>query len=84
MYYYKKGSTYIASPVEITGADAISHAEYDRIKTIMHQKPIPPEGYGYRLTADLTWEPYELPEETDPELTAEEALDIVVGGGANA
>lgn len=84
MFYYKQGGTYAASPVEIVGADAISQAEYDRIKTIMHQKPVPPEGYGCRLTADLTWELYELPEETDPELTADEALDIIVGGGANA
>lgn len=84
MFYYKRGSTYTASPVEIVGAEAISQQEYKRVKAIVNQKPVPPEGYGYRLSADLTWELYELPQEADPELTAEEALDIIVGGGENA
>lgn len=78
MYYYKKGNTYTASPVKITGADAISQAEYESIKSIMDQKPVPPEGCGYRLTTDLTWELYELPPVI--ELTAEEALSIITGG----
>lgn len=84
MFYYKRGSTYTASPTEIAGAEAISQQEYKRVKAIVTQKPTPPEGYGYRLTADLTWELYELPEEADPELTAEEALDIILGGGEDA
>lgn len=84
MYYYKIGSTYAASPVEIVGAEAISRHEYERVKAIVNQKPVHQDGYGYRMTADLTWELYELPQEADPELTAEEALDIIVGGGANA
>ena len=84
MFYYKRGSTYTASPVEIVGPEAISKQEYDRVKAIVNQKPVPPEGYGYRLSADLTWELYDLPEDNDPELTAEEAIDIIVGGGENA
>ncbi len=84
MFYYKQGSTYTASPTEIVGAEAISQAEYERVKDIVDQRPVPPDGYGYRLYADLTWELYELPKEADPELTAEEALDIIVGGGSDA
>lgn len=84
MYYYKKGSTYMASKSEVSGADVISKEEYERIKAIVNQRPMPPDGYGYRLTADLSWELYELPKEADPELTAEEALNIITGGGSNA
>ena len=80
MYYYKRGSTYIASHSEVPGADEITQAEYGRVKAIVDQRPVPPDGYGYRLYADLTWELYELPKEADPELTAEEALGIIVGG----
>ena len=84
MYYYKRGSTYAASPTEIADAEAMTQAEYERVKAIVNQKPTPPDGYGYRLTDELAWELYELPEDADPELTAEEALDIILGGGANA
>lgn len=78
MYYYKKGSTYMASPVEIAGAESISRTEYERVKAVVAQKPVPPEGYGYRLTNACTWELYELP--PVGELTAEEALSIIIGG----
>ena len=83
MFYYKQGSTYVASSTEIAGAEAVSQQEYGRVKAIVDQRPVPPDGYGYRLTADLTWELYELPAD-DPELTAEEALDIILGGGTDA
>ena len=83
MYYYKRGTTYMASHSEVPGADEITQAEYGRVKAIVDQRPVPPDGYGYRLTTDLTWELYELPAD-DPELTAEEALDIILGGGTDA
>ena len=61
----------------------ITESEYNRIKAIIDNRPTAPDGYGYRLTADLEWELYELPaEEDDPELSAEEALEIIVGGTA--
>ncbi len=38
--------------------------------------------YTYKLRADtLEWELVELPPEPEPELTSEEALDIILGGG---
>lgn len=83
MFYYKNGSTYVASPTEIPTAEEITEVEYNRVKDILRNRPDAPEGYGYRLTSDLKWELYELPaEEDDPELTAEEALEIIVGGNA--
>lgn len=60
----------------------ITEAEYNEIREIIRNRPTAPEGYGYRLTESLEWELYELPAaEEDPELTAEEALDIIVNGG---
>lgn len=54
--------------------DEISEAEYNSILDIIRTKPVAPEGYDYRLKADLTWELYELPqiEETETAYTAEQ------------
>ena len=61
----------------------ITEAEYNRIKAIIDSRPAAPSGFAYRLTAELEWELYELPAvEEEEELTAEEALDIIVGGNA--
>lgn len=73
MFYYKKGGTYMASHTAIPTADEISKEEYDRIKAIIDNIPTAPIGYGYRLTAELEWELYELPPvEEDEEVTAED------------
>lgn len=60
----------------------ITEAEYEHIKSIIANRPTPPEGYGYRLTDVLEWELYEVPatEEEDEELTDEQALEILLGG----
>ena len=62
----------------------ISDQKYNEIKSIILSKPTAPDGHGYRMTACLTWELYVLPEEADPDLTAEESLDIILGGGTDA
>lgn len=80
MFYYKKGSTYTASPTEIAGAEEVSQAEYERIRAIVNQRPIPPAGHGYRLTDEMAWELYELPEESELELTEAEAMSIIIYG----
>ena len=81
MFYYKKGGTYMASHTAIPTADEISKEEYDRIKAIIDNRPTAPDGFAYRLTAQLEWELYELP--TEPELTETEekaqAYDILMG-----
>lgn len=46
---------------------AITEAEYNRIKSIIDNRPSAPEGYGYRLTHNLEWELYELPVEEPSE-----------------
>ena len=64
------------------GGEEITAEEYNEILSILRNRPTAPEGYGYRLTESLEWELYELPaeEETDDEISAEEALEIITGG----
>ena len=61
--------------------EEITQTEYEEILSMLRNRPNAPEGFAYRLTADLEWELYEVPveEETD-EITDEEALDILLGG----
>lgn len=82
MFYYKKGGTYVASHVKIPTAEEISKEEYDHIKSIIDNRPIAPNGFAYRLTAELEWELYEVPiEEPEMSETEEKALayDILTG-----
>lgn len=39
----------------------ITREEYETIKTMIDNKPIAPNGYGYKLSINLEWELYELP-----------------------
>lgn len=62
--------------------EEITESEYNTILQKIQNKPIDPGGYTYRLRADdLEWELVELPPMEEPELTADEALDIILGGG---
>ena len=64
-----------------SGGIEITEAEYNEILDLIRNKPIAPDGYDYRLKADLTWELVELPPiPEDDELTAVEALEIITGG----
>lgn len=59
----------------------ITEAQYNDILIMLRNPPAAPEGYGYRLTEDLRWELVELPPvDEDPEISAEEALEIIMGG----
>lgn len=61
--------------------EEITEAQYNEILSMLRSRPEAPEGYAYRLTKDLVWEQYELPpEESDPELTEAEMLEILLGG----
>lgn len=84
MYYKQIKNGYIVAVGIGRHNVEITEAEYNNIMQIVDNRPVPPEGYGYRLTPGLTWELYELPAPPDetgaPELTAEEALDIILGG----
>ena len=87
MKYYQiiENNCIVAVGVE-TGGTEITGTEYNTIMSLIHDKPEAPAGYGYHLRTDLTFELYELPavEDIDPELTGEEALDIILGGSTNA
>lgn len=61
---------------------AITDEEYAQIMSILSTKPETTATKNYRLKEDLTWEEYEVeptPEPTD-EITADEALSILLGG----
>lgn len=69
---------YVAAIIR-EGAD---DAAYAAATEIIRRRPAAPDGYGYRLTPEFEWELYELPPE-DPDLSAEAALDIILGGDTN-
>lgn len=63
------------------GGVEITAGEYRAILDTLRNKPTPPDGFDYRLKTDLTWEQYKLPPvDPDPELTAEEVMEIIAGG----
>lgn len=84
MRYYKiVNGDYLLAVGTGNAGDEITEAEYETIADIIRSSPTAPEGYGYRLKSDLTWERLELPvtpEDADPDLTDEEALAIILGG----
>jgi hypothetical protein len=63
----------------------IAESKYNEILDIIHNKPIAPNGYDYRLTESLEWEQYELPieEETDIEATEQDYKDALTELGVD-
>ena len=84
MFYKIIENGYIATIGTGNGGEEITETQYIEILSMLRNTPTATDGFAYRLTDELEWELYELPEEADPDLTAEEALDIILGGGANA
>ena len=64
--------------------DAVTETEYNELLTIIKNAPTDaPSGYAYKLNATtLEWELVELPPAPEPEPTAEEIVDILLGGEA--
>lgn len=61
----------------------ITKDEYEAILEIIRSRPAPEPGNMYLLRADLTWELTEAPAvDDDPDITADEALNIILGGEA--
>lgn len=76
---------YIAAIGTGTMGTPIAAEEYSSILSMLRNAPAAPDGYGYRLTEELQWELHELPgPDPDPELSAEEAMEIILGGDAYA
>ena len=59
--------------------EEITETQYNEILSMLRNRPTAPDGFAYRLTRELEWELYEAPVE-EPELTADEALEIILGG----
>jgi hypothetical protein len=60
--------------------------KYTDLIDMIREKPQDPDGYQHKLRADnLEWELVELPPEPEPseeDIPDEEALNIILGGGA--
>lgn len=84
MKYFKNiQGGYIAALSTGSGGEEITQEEYERILSLVRACPKADTGYQYRLKTDLTWELVEMPpEDTDPEISESEALDIILGGEA--
>lgn len=60
--------------------NAISEAEYNSLTEMFQERPKAPEGYEYMIQDEpREWVLVELPPE-DPDLTADEAMEILLGG----
>lgn len=83
MRYYKRISdNHILAIGTGNGNDEITKQEYNEIMSVIQSCPNG-EGKGYRLCTDLTWEEYDIPPvvlSDDDELSADEAMDILLGG----
>lgn len=83
MRYYKNiENGYLLAVGTGPGFTEISAEEYDHILNLVQSCPEAEEGYQYLLREDLTWELAEAPvyDPMDDEISAEEALDIILGG----
>lgn len=81
-YYKNIEDGYITAIGTGYGDVAIEQEEYENILSIIRNRPTPAEGYDYKLKTDLTWELVEAPVVEEEEISADEALDIILGGGA--
>ena len=66
----------------VTTGTEITEAEYNHIKSLFADRPTAPDGFGYRLSANLEWEQYEFPtvDDVDEDISEAETLDIILGG----
>lgn len=74
MRYYKLiNDGYIVAVGTGAGGEEITEAEYNSLLEVIRNKPSAENGYDYRLTAELKWERYELPQiEEETAYTAEQ------------
>ena len=72
MYYKSLEDDFILGVGIGKGGTEINQTEYRAIMTAIQNRPIPPEGYRYRLRNDLTWELHEALPIPEVEKEAEE------------
>ena len=83
MRYYKNiENGYLVAIGTGFGGVEITAEEYNHILNLIQSCPEAEEGYQYLLKENLTWELAEAPiyDPADDEISAEEALDIILGG----
>ena len=80
MYYKNVVDGYITSVSTGAGQTEITKDEYEYILTAIQSRPTPEPGFDYRLREDMSWELVERPIDDDPELSEQEAMDIILGG----
>ena len=80
MYYKNVVDGYITSIGTGAGQTEITKDEYEYILTAIQSRPTPEPGFDYRLREDMSWELVECPIDDDPELSEQEAMDIILGG----
>lgn len=80
MYYKNVKDGYITAISTGTGQIEITQDEYEYILTAIQSRPTPEPGFDYRLREDMSWELVENPIDDDPELSEQEAMDIILGG----
>lgn len=80
-YYKSVSDGYIVSIGIGLSGEEITQDEYNTILTIIKNKPERTDDTDYRLTTELTWEPYHVDPIPDV-IDADEALNIIIGGGA--
>ena len=82
-YYKNIEGDYLTAVGTGAGGEEITKEEYENIISVIHDRPSAEAGYVYRLKTDLTWELVELPPVSeDEEISADEALKIILGGEA--
>ena len=80
MYYKHIEDGCITSIGTGMGQTEITKDEYEYILTAIQSRPTPEPGFDYRLREDMSWELVERPIDDDPELSEQEAMDIILGG----
>ena len=78
MRYYKliENGYLIAIGTGVGGVE-IAEEEYNSLLNHIQSCPEAPEGYGYRLKEDLTWELYELPIVPEEEISSDELMSMI-------
>lgn len=79
MYQKNIENGYIVSIAKGVTNGNITEEEYNKILSVIRNKPTPPQGFDYKLKENLTWELYELPiPEPEDEDAAEEDYKLAL------
>ena len=79
--FYKaiEGEYIVAVGIGENGVE-ITETEYNLILNVVNSKPPRTDATDYLLRTDLTWEEIEVQPEPEPEPSADELIEIILGG----